>query len=335
MQVIRGTFQAYAGPYRSIGPFEYGVSVNPLANIYAALNYGKHGRGFGSGYGQIGSGHGYALGGLVPGYASGGTVSKQGAAYLKAWKSRHGGGFGAAWGPVNVNEQIARMSAAAGRAQTLAGASGRSAGQHRYWAGLAADERKRLGVLVHERDTERTWRTLLGASDATLAREIAAAGHLPGLAGPVKGWKAQMARQKATIAGISKMLGYSDAQKAAIAKANPPAKPPVPTGVQATHTYGGDVANNLGAVLAAALGPFTGAARGRMVMDSGGWLKPGWNPPSYNGTGRPEQLVPARGGGKLQIEWVGGNGGDELLRWIRKNVQVKGGGDVQRAFGTY
>jgi hypothetical protein len=68
MQVIAGTFAAYAGPYRSIGPFEYGVSVNPLANIYAALNYGKHGRGFGSGPGQIGSGHGYDQGGwLMPG----------------------------------------------------------------------------------------------------------------------------------------------------------------------------------------------------------------------------------------------------------------------------
>jgi hypothetical protein len=45
--------------------------------------------------------------------------------------------------------------------------------------------------------------------------------------------------------------------------------------------------------------------------------------------------VPARGGGgKLQIEWVGGNGGDDLERWIRKNVRVRGGGDVQRAYGS-
>jgi hypothetical protein len=102
-----------------------------------------------------------------------------------------------------------------------------------------------------------------------------------------------------------------------------------------THTYGGDVANNLGAVLATALGPFTGAARGGMVMDQGGTLRPGFNP-VWNKTGRPEQLVPARsgGGGKLQIEWVGGSGGDELVQWIRKNVRVKGGGDVQKAFGS-
>ena len=57
------TFDAYAGPYKNKGPFLYGVSVDPLANIYAALNYAKHGAGFGTGSGQIGSMHGYAKGG--------------------------------------------------------------------------------------------------------------------------------------------------------------------------------------------------------------------------------------------------------------------------------
>jgi hypothetical protein len=67
MQVIQGTFDTYAGAYRGTGPFEYGVSVNPMANIYAALNYGTHnGRGFGTGPGQIGSGHGYDQGGYLP-----------------------------------------------------------------------------------------------------------------------------------------------------------------------------------------------------------------------------------------------------------------------------
>ena len=69
--VIRGTFQAYAGQFRNTGPFAYGVSENPLANVYAALNYGKHGAGFGTGPGQIGSMHGYASGtvGAAPGWA--------------------------------------------------------------------------------------------------------------------------------------------------------------------------------------------------------------------------------------------------------------------------
>lgn len=39
-QVIRGTFQRYAGKYRNRGPFAYGVSEDPFANIYAGLNYG-------------------------------------------------------------------------------------------------------------------------------------------------------------------------------------------------------------------------------------------------------------------------------------------------------
>ncbi|MFG2352575.1 transglycosylase SLT domain-containing protein [Streptomyces sp. NPDC048521] len=39
MQVIRGTFQHYAGKYRRKGPFLYGVSVDPLANVYASMKY--------------------------------------------------------------------------------------------------------------------------------------------------------------------------------------------------------------------------------------------------------------------------------------------------------
>ena len=39
----------------------------------------------------------------------------------------------------------------------------------------------------------------------------------------------------------------------------------------------------------------------RQFMDQGGWLQPGWNPPMYNGTGRPEHLVPAGGGNTYNI----------------------------------
>jgi SLT domain-containing protein len=39
MQVIRPTFQAYAGRFRNKGPFMYGVSVDPLANVYASMRY--------------------------------------------------------------------------------------------------------------------------------------------------------------------------------------------------------------------------------------------------------------------------------------------------------
>ena len=151
----------------------------------------------------------YAKGGLVPGYASGGTVAKQGRTWLNAWRSRHGGGPYAAHGPVVVNEQIARMSAAVGRAKALAGAGGLSGGQHRFWANTAAGETKHLAVLRKELTTERAWRYQLQLNELGLDRQIRAAGNLPGLAGPARGWKAQMGRDRATIAGISKMLGYS------------------------------------------------------------------------------------------------------------------------------
>lgn len=39
MQVIGPTFASNAGPFRNVGPFEYGTSVNPLANTYAGLHH--------------------------------------------------------------------------------------------------------------------------------------------------------------------------------------------------------------------------------------------------------------------------------------------------------
>ncbi|MFG3660234.1 hypothetical protein [Streptomyces sp. NPDC047706] len=39
MQVIGPTFRSYAGKYRNTGPFLYGVSTNPLANIYSSMKY--------------------------------------------------------------------------------------------------------------------------------------------------------------------------------------------------------------------------------------------------------------------------------------------------------
>lgn len=39
MQVIGPTFRGNAGPFLTTGPYEYGVSVDPLANTYAGLHY--------------------------------------------------------------------------------------------------------------------------------------------------------------------------------------------------------------------------------------------------------------------------------------------------------
>jgi murein DD-endopeptidase MepM/ murein hydrolase activator NlpD/phage-related protein len=86
MQVIRGTFERYAGPYRKTGPFMYGVSVDPLANIFASMKYAL------ARYGSLASAYnrpgGYARGGisgllgggvrvsrgLPRGYAGGGII---------------------------------------------------------------------------------------------------------------------------------------------------------------------------------------------------------------------------------------------------------------------
>jgi SLT domain-containing protein len=61
------------GLMQVIGPtFEYWRSkllpdniYDPLANVFSALNYALHGKGFGTGVGQIGSMHGYAKGGVI------------------------------------------------------------------------------------------------------------------------------------------------------------------------------------------------------------------------------------------------------------------------------
>lgn len=64
MQVIAGTFAAYAGKYRKTGPFSYGVSTNAMANIYAGLNYAIHRYGSLSALARPG---GYDQGGIARG----------------------------------------------------------------------------------------------------------------------------------------------------------------------------------------------------------------------------------------------------------------------------
>ncbi|HET9969883.1 MAG TPA: hypothetical protein VFQ68_16735, partial [Streptosporangiaceae bacterium] len=272
---------------------------------------------------------------VIPGYAAGGQVAAKGAAYLKAWHDRHGGGFGAAWGPIPVNTQIDAMTTAHHRAAVLAGASGLSGAQHRHWAAVAADRKKRLAALTAERDTERAWRTALTAGDTRLTSWIRAAGNTPSLQADAAAWKAQLAWQKWTIGRISWMLGLSAAQIAAAQKAGTlgPGGKPLP---KITHSYGGDVTGTIGAFLSSVAAPFTGVS-----MDAGGWLRPGWNPPMFNGTGRPEPVGAARGGGtvRLEISAGGSTAFDRFMtEWLRKHVKVKGGtgpGATDRAFAAH
>ncbi len=246
----------------------------------------------------VASGLTYARGGKiagsVPGYASGGSIGTQGAAYLKAWQTRHGGGFGAGWGPVVINQQIAAMAAALANAQTLSKASLPSS-LHKHYVAIAADEKKRLATLNTELTTERAWRGQLSSSDAALASWVKAAGSSKTLAPSVKKWKAAETSQGKTIDAISKMLGYSNAEQAKLAAAAHAAA--IAGGAGITRTFGGDVTDTTGEFLKAALSPFRA---GGLIADRGTVLAPGWNA-RYNGTGRPEPLVPAGGGGDIHL----------------------------------
>lgn len=79
MQVIKPTFRAYAGKYKTTGPFLYGVSIDPTANLYASGKYAL------SRYGSLSKAYnrpgGYTRGGIVSisrgmrgGYATGGII---------------------------------------------------------------------------------------------------------------------------------------------------------------------------------------------------------------------------------------------------------------------
>ncbi len=60
------------------------------------------------------------------------------------------------------------------------------------------------------------------------------------------------------------------------------------------HNFaGGNAHDHWAARLGAVLPKFGTSQRQFPVMDSGGWLQPGWSPPIYNGTGRPETVTPA------------------------------------------
>ncbi|WP_326755094.1 peptidoglycan DD-metalloendopeptidase family protein [Streptomyces hirsutus] len=64
MQVIGPTFRAYAGRFKNKGPFLYGTSIDPLANVYSSMRYAL------SAYGSLSRAYnrpgGYDQGGWLP-----------------------------------------------------------------------------------------------------------------------------------------------------------------------------------------------------------------------------------------------------------------------------
>ena len=266
----------------------------------------------------IANGISYAGGGLIGGgggrpaeHTAGvlrpaGLAGQWGAALLKAWQTRRGGGFGAAWGPVVVNRQIDAMTSALHTATTLAGAVSRRPRSTRSTPRAG-------GPRQAEADRAHPMSGTPSGPGGDVAPDPATPPWPPGSRRPgntrslqpsVKKWKSQMAGQEKTIAGISKMLGFSAAAAGRHQRGDgaggedhrrsnlPPAK----------HTYGGDagvVVNDIGAFLASnAVGPF-GKARGGLVrsFDSGGVLSPGMNPrgTAPGRTSSPSRPAAARG----------------------------------------
>ncbi|MET4670837.1 peptidoglycan DD-metalloendopeptidase family protein [Streptomyces sp. PvR018] len=89
MQVIEPTFNAHAGKYRKTGPKLYGVSVDPMANIYASMRYALSRYGsLSAAYNRIG---GYAQGGIVGGGVQIYTGFRRGAGYATGGIIRVGG----------------------------------------------------------------------------------------------------------------------------------------------------------------------------------------------------------------------------------------------------
>lgn len=76
MQLIKGTFQAYAGPFLNKGPFKYGVSLDPLAQFYSSMKYAM------SRYGSLPAAYnragGYDDGGYLPSGDFGGVFNHSG-----------------------------------------------------------------------------------------------------------------------------------------------------------------------------------------------------------------------------------------------------------------
>ncbi len=156
-------------------------------------------------------------------------------------------------------------------------------------------------------------------------------GH-PGFAKDLRTYLAQLSRLSGTLIPGSGVTGGGGGTGG-----KPPVVPPLggtlPPLPPVAHTYGGDVTNSIGAFLQSVIAPFI---NGGMVTsyDSGGWLKPGLTM-AYNGTGRNEQV----GGGQnvnvsLTVDTAGGSAADQYLaQMIRRFVKIKGGGNVQRAFG--
>lgn len=116
MQVIEPTFNAYAGKYRKTGPKLYGVSVDPMANIYASMRYALSRYGsLSAAYNRIG---GYAQGGIVGGGVQISTGFRRSSGYATGGIIRVGG-KSIDTGPVQASVGANFLKALAGTASAI------------------------------------------------------------------------------------------------------------------------------------------------------------------------------------------------------------------------
>jgi hypothetical protein len=217
MQLIEGTFRSYAGKYSSKGPFMYGVSVDPLANIYASMRYAL------ARYGSLSAAYnrpgGYARGGLVGGirinrglprgYATGGIIRVGG-------KSIDTGPIAAAVGG-DFLKQLQGTAAAIGAAMTQVATAVKNA-----FKGVKTDldnrllaqidtSNKHLQALAKQRDdiaSKITAANTLAADSTSQANSFAALTSLPnggnafGAAGILSGLTTRLGQIKAFGANL-------------------------------------------------------------------------------------------------------------------------------------
>jgi hypothetical protein len=318
MQVIMSTFRAYHWPGTSWDIYD------PLANIAAALNYARHvygpslrnasGAGIGSGHGYAEGGlvPGYASGGLIPGYASGGTptfLDPKAAAWLKRYNAaqkaeyRDYVGFTQAWRKDLKHPEAG--SFAAGHAKTLLSELGTLDKRQRA-EDAAYDAILHLGVTSK---TTGHLRSLIGEELTTSRDKTLSYGGRGGHAGWLSGMRYWLGQ-------INTLITHT------------PAANILPAGVVTEHVPG--------SVKDIHLGPVHSVPGGVLTFDKGGYLPPGLTV-AYNGTGKPEPVVPGAGGSiTVVIENNGVIGSQqEMDTWLQNSMnRLARNGKLTQAVNT-
>lgn len=261
--------------------------------------------------------HWYARGGLIPGYATGGTTG--GAPAVAALRRRlatiqarerakyFGLTHSFAIGPAKYRTRLVRGELAVLAARQAAEVAAYDALAGR---GLTGPHLEHLGAVARAE--------LRTAKDKALNRPYPM-GH-PGFA-------ADLRKNLTLLSMLSEARLPGGKGGGGGGPGLPGNLPPV------RHVYGGDISDAIGAFISSVAAPF-GAARGGLLMDRGGWLRPGWNA-TYNATGRPEHLVPAGQHVTLYVQ-AGSDPFEQLLAaMIKKYVKVHGAGNVQKAYGRH